>query len=166
MRVEEVCTRAVKSCTKETPLTEAAALMWDGDCGILPVLDEAGKVVGVVTDRDICVALPLIGRPAADVPVRILPTGTLHACRPSDGLREALKTMRTQKVRRLPVVDGAGTLQGMISLSDIARAAKPDRVAGPSDVSYEDLALALQTICGRRPVSEARVPAPQPTAFV
>jgi CBS domain-containing protein len=74
--------------------------------------------------------------------------------------------MRTQKVRRLPVVDGAGVLQGLLSLNDVALAAKPDRLAEPSDVTYEDLALALKTICGRRLSLEARVPAPQPTAFV
>jgi CBS domain-containing protein len=165
MKVEEICTRAVKSCTRETSLAEAADLMWETDCGILPVIDEAGKVIGVATDRDICMALALTGQPAADVPVRVLLRPVLHTCRPADEARDALRTMRTQKVRRLPVVDGAGVLLGMLSFSDVALAAKPDRLAGPSDVSDEDLVLALKAISDRKPAAVAPSPASQATAF-
>ena len=166
MKVEEICTRVVRTCTKETRLSEAGNLMWDGDCGILPVVDEAGRVVGVVTDRDLCMALSLTGQPATEVPVRLLLRTALHTCRLGDSLRDALRTMRSQRVRRLPVVDGAGVLQGILSLSDLALAAKPERLAEPSDVTDEDLALAFKTICGRRPPLEAPVGAPQSTSFV
>jgi len=165
MRVEDVCTRSVKSCAKNTSLADAANLMEEGECGILPVLDDAGKVLGVVTDRDICLTLALIRQPAADVPVRVLSTRTLHTCRLHDGLREALGTMRTNRVRRLPVVDGAGVLQGMLSFCDVALAAKPERLAGPTDVTDEDLALALKTISARKPL-ETPSPTPQATASV
>jgi CBS domain-containing protein len=111
-------------------------------------------------------ALALISQPATEVPVRVVARPTLHTCRLTDDLRDALRTMRTRKVRRLPVVDGAGLLQGMLSLNDVALAAKPDRLALPNDVSFEDLTLALKTICGRRLPLETRVPACQPTAFV
>lgn len=150
MKVDEICTRSVKSCAQETSLADAANLMWEADCGVLPVLDEAGRVIGVVTDRDICMALALISQPAADVPVRVLLRLPLHTCRPSDEIREALRTMRTERVRRLPVVDGAGILQGMLSFNDLALAAKPERLAGPSDVTDEDLMLALKTIGAHR----------------
>lgn len=165
MRVEEICTRSIRSCGKDTPLASAGNLMWEADCGILPVVDDAGKVIGVVTDRDICLALSLIDQPACDVPVRAILRPTLHTCRLGDGVRDALRAMRIHKVRRLAVVDGAGVLQGMLSLSDVARAAKPERLADPSDVTDEDLALALKTLWSRVP-PEGRVPAPQTTAFV
>lgn len=166
MNVEDVCTRTVKTCAKETSLTEPANLMWEADCGILPVVDEAGKVIGVVTDRDICMALALTGQPGTDVPVRVVLRPILHTCRLTDGVREALRTMRAGKVRRLPVVDGAGVLQGMLSLSDVARTAKPDRLARPCDVTDEDLALALKTICRRNPLPQKEIPLPKTTTFV
>jgi len=150
MKVKDTCTRAVKSCTRDTNLAEVGALMWDGDCGVLPVLDEIGKVVGVITDRDVCMGAATKHRSAAQIAVREVIGTRLHACRLNDEVRDALRTIRTQKVRRLPVVDGDGVLQGMLSLNDIALAAKPDRDAGPTDVTYEDLAIAMKAICGRR----------------
>lgn len=158
MKVEQICTRPAKSCTPESTLADAGNLMGEADCGLLPVVDDAGRVVGVVTDRDICLALSLTGKPANQVPVRILLQDAVHTCGMGEGVRDALRTMRTRKVRRLPVVDGAGVLCGVISLGDVARAAKPERLAGPSDVTDEDLALALKTISGRAPAGTA-VPA-------
>jgi CBS domain-containing protein len=111
-------------------------------------------------------ALALTGRPAPDLPVRVVLHAALHTCRPSDGVRDALRLMRIHKVRRLPVVDGAGILQGMVSLTDLALAARPDRLAGPADVTDEDIALALKSICARKRPEEARVPAPTTTAVV
>jgi len=165
MKVEEICTRNVRSCTKATTLAEAGNLMWEADCGFLPILDESGKVVGVVTDRDVCMALAVIGEAAAHAPVQVQVRPVVHTCRMGDGVREALRTMRVQKVRRLPVVDGAGVLQGIVSLSDVALAAKPERLAGPADVTDEDVVLALKAICKRVPV-DPRVPDPAVTAFV
>ena len=165
MKVEEICTRAVRACTRETPLSEAGNIMWDADCGFLPVVDEIGKVIGVVTDRDLCMALAVIGQPAAEVPIRVLLRPGLSTCRLSDEVRDALRTMRLHKIRRLPVVDGAGVLQGMLSFSDLARVSRPDALAGPADIADEDLSLALKTICARKP-AEAAAPAAPTTAFV
>ena len=166
MKVEEVWTRAVKSCTPETSVAEAADLMWEGDCGSLPVVDESGKVLGVVTDRDLCMALALTGQPAPDLPLRVVVRPVLHTCRPTDGVRDALRLMRIHKVRRLPVVDGAGILQGMVSFTDLALAARPDRLAGLADVTDEDIARALKSICARKRPEEALVSPPPTTALV
>jgi len=165
MIVEQICTRAVKSCTAETSVADAADLMWEADCGSLPVIDEAGRVIGIVTDRDICMALALTGQPASDLPVRTLLRPILHTCRPGDEVRAALHTMRAHRVRRLPVVDGAGVLRGMLSFSDVALAARPERLATAADVTDEDVTLALKVICTRKP-QEAKIPEAQPTAFV
>jgi CBS domain-containing protein len=164
MKVEEICTRKVKSCCLETSAADAADLMWEADCGALPVVDEAGKVLGIVTDRDLCMALALTGQPAAGLPVRSLLPPTLHTCRLTDDVREALRTMRLHKIRRLPVVDGAGILQGMVSFCDVARAARPEALAGPTDVTDEDIALALKTICARTP-AKPPILAPQTTSM-
>jgi len=160
MKVEEIFTREVKSVTRETSAADAADLMWEADCGALPVVDESGRVVGIVTDRDLCMALALTGRPAADLPVRSVLHPTLHTCRPSDEVREALRQMRLHRIRRLPVVDGAGVLQGMLSFADLARVSRPDAVAGPAEIADEDLTLALKTICARKRI-EPSVPAPE-----
>lgn len=163
MKVKEICTRVVKSCTKETNLAEVGARMWDGDCGVLPVLDETGKVVGVITDRDVCMSVATKHRPANQIAVREVVGTEVHSCRMNDEVRDALKTMRTGKVRRLPVVDAEGALHGLLSLNDIALAAKPDRSAKPTDVTYEDLAIAMKAICGRRlPVESRGVPVNAP----
>lgn len=146
MKVEDVCVRSVRSCTKESTLADAGNLMWEGNCDALPVVDEVGRVVGIIFDRDVCMAAAVTGQPASAMPVRVAFHPRVHTCRMLDGVRDALRTMRIRRVRRLPVVDGADLLQGMLSLEDLARAAKPDREAGSGDISFEDLALALKMI--------------------
>jgi CBS domain-containing protein len=163
MKVEEIFTREVKSVSPETSAADAADLMWEADCGALPVVDEGGRVVGIVTDRDLCMALALTGRPAPDLPIRSVVHPTLYTCRPSDEVRDALRQMRLHRIRRLPVVDGAGVLQGMLSFADLARAARPDALAGPADIADEDLLLALKTISARKRID---APAPAPEAHL
>jgi len=166
MNVEAICTRTVRSCGPETPLAEVANLMWSADCGALPVIDDAGRVLGIVTDRDLCLALALTSRTVSEMPVRILLHPDTHTCRLTDGVREALRTMRTHKVRRLPVVDGAGVLRGILSISDLALAAKPDRLAGPSEVTDEDVSLAMKMIYGKTALPHGEVHAPQAGTLV
>jgi CBS domain-containing protein len=166
MKVEDICTRDVKSCTRETPLADAGNLMWDENCDVLPVVDEIGKVLGVITDRDICMAAAVTRQPAPVMPVRVAFQPDVPACRLGDGVRDALRMMRFHKVRRLLVVDGAGILKGILTLTDVALAAKPDRVADTTDVSYEDLALAFKTIFAPRGKEADPVPAPETTTYV
>lgn len=155
MKVKDICTRAVRSCTLDTKLAEAGWSMWEGDCGILPVVDDAGKVVGVISDRDICMAVVTRYRPAAEIKVREVGPWAVKTCRLDDDVRRALKTIRQSRVRRLPVVDAKGRLQGILSLNDVALATKSDLSADPEDVTYEDLALALKAVCSRRTAAPA-----------
>lgn len=160
MRVKEICTRDVRSCAPDTNLADVAWAMWEGDCGVLPILDASGKVTGVITDRDISMAVATKYRPAREIAAHEVTTGKVFSCTLNDDVRDALKIMRSEKVRRLPVVDAQGKLQGILSLNDIALAAKPDRAAKPTDITFEDLALAQKAICERRmpakEISEAR----------
>lgn len=142
MKVKSVMTTDVKTCTPDTTLAEAARLMWDGDCGILPVVDD-GVLVGVVTDRDMYIALGTQNARASQLRVGAVATTTLATCAPEDDVRAALATMKHTRVRRLPVVGFGGTVTGILSINDILRAA----AAGKKGVASEDIVDALQAIC-------------------
>jgi CBS domain-containing protein len=120
MKVQEIMTREVKSCGPDTNLAAAAEILWRNDCGTLPVVDSDGKPVGIVTDRDMCIALGTRNRVAADLAVRDVATKPVLACGPNDDIREALKTMAQFRVRRLLVLGEDGKVAGIFSLDDVA----------------------------------------------
>src|SRR6516225_10126199 len=93
MKVKEVMTGTPSYCQPETNLGSATALMWNANCGFLPVERTDGKIVGVVTDRDICVALGTRNRLPGDVTVGEVMSGKLHSCDPDDDIHTALQTM-------------------------------------------------------------------------
>ncbi len=119
MTVKDAMTQPVQCCSPDTNLAAAVALMWSNDCGALPVV-EAGRLAGIITDRDICIALGTRGLPAQELAVRDVETTPVQTCSTQDSLHHALQLMRQAQVRRLPVVDPAGRLSGIITLSDIA----------------------------------------------
>ena len=120
MKVKELMTTDVKRCTPETNLAAAAKIMWEGDCGAVPVTDERDRVVGVITDRDICIAAATRPRTEGEIPVKEVLSKPLYTCAPGDDVRSALETMKTRKIRRLPVVEQGGRLAGIVSIHDIA----------------------------------------------
>jgi CBS domain-containing protein len=119
MKVREIMTSDVKTCRRETNLAEAVKLMWDRDCGALPVVSSDGTVSGMITDRDICVAVATRGRTADRIAVGDVAAGQVCSCAPDDEALAALQTMKSQRVRRLPVVDANGRLTGILSLNDV-----------------------------------------------
>lgn len=135
MKVKELMTTDVKRCSPETNLAAAAKIMWEGDCGAVPVTDESNHVVGVITDRDICIAAATRPRTEGEIPVQEVMSKTLYTCAPADDVRSALETMKTRKIRRLPVVDQSGRLAGIVSIHDIAA---QSRLKG-SDVSSDSV---------------------------
>ena len=120
MKVKELMTTDVKRCGMETNLAAAAKIMWEGDCGAVPVTDEHDRVVGVITDRDICIAAATRPRTEGEIPVKDVISKALYTCAPGDDVRAALETMKSRKVRRLPVVEHDGRLAGIVSIHDIA----------------------------------------------
>lgn len=111
----------VFTCHPDTPLPDVAHIMWDKDCGFVPVTaPKSGELVGVITDRDICMAAYTQGRPIGEIPTREVMNTEPHACRESDGLAKVHEIMRRYQVRRLPVTDAAGQPVGVISLNDLA----------------------------------------------
>lgn len=111
-------TRSVRACHPETNL--AAALMWEGDCGTLPVVVDGGKIIGMITDRDIAIELGTRRQIAAETPVSEAMSKEVFACAPDDDIHTALKTMRKDRVRRLPVINDEGSLQGSLSMNAVA----------------------------------------------
>lgn len=131
MKVRDLMTSDVKTCRPETNLAEAVKDMWHGDFGVLPVVNDEGRVTGVITDRDICIAVATRGRSADRIAVHEVAQGRAYTCLPDDDATAALETMKVHKIRRLPVVDAEGHVRGMLSLNDVvthAGAASPNEV--------------------------------------
>jgi len=149
VKICDVMTKTVASCRRETNLAAAGALMWEIDCGFLPVVDETGKVSGVLTDRDICIALTTSDRKASSMTADQVVKSRVTVCHGDDDVQVALKIMQKETIRRLPVVSKAGLLEGVVALDDIVlRAGKAIGRKHP-DVSFDDIAQTLQSICGR-----------------
>ncbi|HEY7547502.1 MAG TPA: CBS domain-containing protein [Blastocatellia bacterium] len=151
MKVNDLMITEVKRCGPGTNLAEAVATMWAADCGVLPVVDWDQRVIGVVTDRDISIALGTRNKLASEIAVGEVISGNVFACLPDDDIHDALRIIQTQRVRRLPVIDREGKLQGILCLDDIAlHAEKGD---GRAALSYEDVINTMKAICDRRIVT-------------
>jgi CBS domain-containing protein len=148
MRVRDVMSSDVETCRPETDGATVAKLMWDRDCGFIPVTDRSGALRGVVTDRDICIASATRGLLPGYMSASQLMTYPVHACRPDDDVTDALAAMKRFKVGRLPVIGETGTLTGVLSLNDIVLAA--ERSDGPD---AKEIVSTLAAICQPRPAA-------------
>ena len=155
MKVQDVMTSQVKSCRPEINLAAAAGMMWDNNCGTLPVVNEQGQVMGMVTDRDIAIAVATKGRLAAEIPVGEVISGKVTACALDEDIKSALKKMGQERVRRVPVVNREGHLQGILSLDDAAIHAQEDKRGRVSSLSYEDVMSTYKAICERPLAAQA-----------
>jgi CBS domain-containing protein len=149
MKVRHLMVKDVSVCWPEQNLAEVAATMWKGRCGALPVLDRAGLVSSMITDRDVCIALGTRNELASNVRVKDVTLPRVFTCQEDDDAREALKTMVSQNVRRLPVVDAGDKLVGILSIDDILRGSKER--PGAEGIPYRAVVGALKSILeGRR----------------
>ena len=159
MKVHQLMSRDVKSCRPDESLAAAARLMWDFDCGAIPVVDDERRVLGVITDRDICMAAMHSGRPLHEMRIAESMSQTVIHTRAWDGVDEALALMARARVRRLPVIEAQGKLAGVISLTDLAKAAERERGLFPP-LRLKDIGRVLATISHRpRPAAEMLPPA-------
>lgn len=124
MKVQDCMTSPAHSCTADANLVAAARIMWDHRIGALPVLDSEGRPIGMITDRDICMAAARKGRFAGEISVRETMSPNPFTVRPDEDLVKALDTMAARQVRRLPVVNGENRLVGIVSINDAAAAAE------------------------------------------
>jgi len=142
--------RRVVTCRIQDSLSHVARLMWDKDLGSLPVVDGDHRVVGIVTDRDVCMGAYINGRALQDLLVSTCMQRELHTCRAEDGIDHALGLMAERQIRRLPVVTADGKLAGTISLADAARAAAGVKEARGRRLLAEAVSLALAAITAPR----------------
>jgi CBS domain-containing protein len=119
MKVREFMTKDVQSCTETADLATVAKIMWDADCGIVPVVDDNGRVIGVITDRDICIAAATRSLDPASIGVREAMSRNVATCLEDAESRSALEALRERRIRRLPVVNRQNRLVGILSMSDL-----------------------------------------------
>ena len=156
MVVQDAMAKNVSVCRPENNLAEVAATMWQRRCGSLPVVDAAGSVLSVITDRDICIALGTRNLRASEVQVKDVSLARVFSCEAKDDVLLALQTMAAQNVRRLPAFDD-GRLVGIISIDDLLMHA--ERRGGKSGIAYEDVVEAAKTILRNRSRDSVHEPA-------
>ena len=147
MKVKDIMTGEPRTCSLDTNLAAAATLMLDGDCGILPVVMN-GKLFGVVTDRDMYIALATRDKRASEMTVGEVVAAPVYSCFTDDDVQRALDMMKQHRVRRLPVEGFGGTVVGIISINDIVLASGPRQL-----VRDVEVVSTLQAICAHHPTS-------------
>jgi CBS domain-containing protein len=145
MKVKEVMNTDAKAIWITESLADAAKLMWQNDCGILPIIKDGRKVIGMVTDRDICMGTAMKDRNPSSISVEEVMTGKVYAATPDEDIEQALQTMKEHRVRRLPVVNAEGDLAGILSMNDIVLKAKASNSA--PQINYADVVETYRAIC-------------------
>jgi len=120
MKVERIMNRNVKVCRPQDSLNRAAKIMWDEPCGAVPVVDDHGRPIGFLTDRDVCMAAYTQGKPLHELRVETTMARKVVSCVAEDDLAAAAGLMKQHRTRRLPVIDRDGALVGLLSLDDLA----------------------------------------------
>lgn len=146
MKVKDVMMRTPASCEATTNLGAAVEILWNRNCGILPILNSQGKVLGVVTDRDLCIAMGTRNQLPGDVTVGQVVSGKVFTCKPDDDIRDALNTMAREKVRRLPVINDAGQLEGILSMDDIVLHSEGGIAGKASELSHDTVVNTLKQL--------------------
>lgn len=149
MKVKDAMTDRPYYCQPEHNLGSATELMWNANCGFLPVQSADGKVIGVITDRDICIALGTRNCLAGEVRVGEVMSGRLYSCAPDDDIHMALQTMREAKIRRLPVMAPNRTLVGVLSMDDILSLAEPSSPGKDPGLSCDEVVRTFRSIAQR-----------------
>jgi|SRR6516164_9072844 len=148
MRVEQLMTKNVRACYADDKLADAANAMWDGDIGCLPVVDCEGRVISVITDRDIAMCAHFSGRPLRHLEVSEAMSKRLVTVHGADDVGFLDDAMRRAQVHRVPVVDEAGLLKGIVTLNDLAHH-RHGRAVGLG-VSPDEVATTLAIISSPR----------------
>jgi CBS domain-containing protein len=127
-KCRDIMTKNPTVANKEMTLQEVASLMRDGDFGVLPVVEkDTNKLVGILTDRDVVVRAVAEGKDISSATVGDAMSERLYTAKPDDFVFEAVRTMGERQVRRIPIVDEQGILQGIIAMADIALEMEDER---------------------------------------
>ena len=152
MKVQDIMSADVEACGPESDLAEAASIMWRRDCGTVPVVEAGRGIVGMITDRDICMAVCTRNKLATELRVGEVISGKVFACAPDDDVRDAMETMQSSQLRRLPVVDADGTLRGILSINDIVL--HSGRGKSKKHISHRDAMETLKALSEHRDAAD------------
>lgn len=155
LNVEDVMTSLVHTCQVGDSLERAAQLLWENDCGCLPVVDTEGVVRSMITDRDICMAAYTGGCSLRELRVEDSMSGGLVACRADDELAAAAGRMAAHQLRRLPVVDDAGRVRGVLSVNDLACCAAEGCADAIGDHAAAESLRILMAACRHRSAQDS-----------
>ena len=155
--VREIMSCPPITCRPEETLAQAARFMWDCDCGAVMVTTVEEQLVGIITDRDICMASYMSGRPLHQIQASETMARHVHSCRGEDSVHSALLSMGLHQLRRLPVVTAHDEPIGLISLNNVIRYA----VSGDGRLRRELLETLAQVCQPRGLASEHRLPSMQ-----
>lgn len=143
MEVQKLMTRGVRTCGPNDTMNRAAQIMWENDCGAVPVVDGDGKPVAVITDRDICMAAYIQGRPLSEMPVSVAASRGVVTVREHDSVEVAEAIMQEHQIRRVPVVDAQDRLVGVLAMGDLARSFQ---MTEGSSVTHREVAKTLAAV--------------------
>jgi len=148
MIIRDLMVKEATSCCPDTNLEAAGRMMWDHNCGAIPVLDNEDHPIGVITDRDIAMSAVLNHKPLWDITARdVISNREVFLCDVEDDVQSVLATMRTHKIRRVPVVNGDGRLEGILSIDDIIARSEQKEGKKPPPLSFEDTMSTLKAVC-------------------
>lgn len=150
MKVRDIMAKAPVFCHPDSNLASATEKMWVHNCGMLPVVDDQLGVMGVITDRDVCMALGTRNKKASDVLVRELMSGMLFTCAPEDDIHSALEEMKKGHVRRLPVLNREGKLVGVLTMDDIILASEEGNGKRKPELAGREVVDAFKGIRSKR----------------
>lgn len=150
LRIQQLMTQNVVTCVAEDSLMSAVRLMWDEDIGAVAVVDDAGRAIAMLTDRDACMSALSTGRALSDIPVREAMSKELFVAHPKDAVEAAELVMREHQVRRLPIVGPEGELKGLLAQSDLVREADRERETRRKGISAVEVTATLSAISKSR----------------
>lgn len=146
MKVQDVMNREIETCSPDADLASAAMVMWRDDCGVVPVINEDNRLQGVITDRDICMAVATRHVPPEQIRVRDVMSAKVHTVRPEDDVFVLLDIMRRERVRRVPVAGRNGSLVGLVSINDLVLHAS----RGTGGLTADQILSVMKSVCEHR----------------
>ena len=131
MRIQEIMTKNPSCVTPDATVREAAQVMNREDVGIVPVVDGGSekRLIGVITDRDIAIRCVAEGKDSSSRVRDVMSSGDIATCRENEDVDAVMEAMRSEKVRRIPIVDERGMLVGIVSQADVVRKAHDGQTA-------------------------------------
>jgi len=160
MHIKDIMSHPVVTCPVDSTADVPARLMWEFDCGVIPMTDQEGRLAGIITDRDVCMAALTQNKPLGDIQAASAMAKNVAACRPDDSVEAVETAMRANQIRRIPIIDADGRPVGLVAMNDLARLAARARKSGVD----RELVETLATVC--QPRGHAVVSEPRPDARV